>query len=33
MAETVAETIADLLHQVGETHHVVFWDTDGNDED
>ena len=33
MAGTVAETIADLLHQVGETHHVVFWDTDGNDED
>lgn len=25
--------IAQLLNQVGETHHIVFSDTDGNDED
>ncbi len=25
--------IAALLHQVGEVHHVVFADTDGNDDD
>jgi hypothetical protein len=27
------EKIAALLHQVGEVHHVVFADTDGNDDD
>lgn len=26
-------TIADLLHQAGEVHHVVFSDTDGSDDD
>ncbi len=25
--------IAELLHQVGEVHHTVFADTDGNDDD
>jgi hypothetical protein len=25
--------IAELLHQAGETHHIVFSDTDGNDDD
>jgi len=25
--------IAELLHQVGEVHHVVFSDTDGSDDD
>jgi hypothetical protein len=25
--------IAELLHEVGEIHHVVFSDTDGNDDD
>jgi hypothetical protein len=25
--------IAALLHQVGEVHHIVFADTDGNDDD
>lgn len=25
--------IAELLHQVGEIHHMVFSDTDGNDDD
>ncbi len=33
MAEDRAEQIAELLHQVGEVHHVVFADTDGEDED
>lgn len=33
MTQDAAETIAALLHQVGETHHVVFADTDGNDDD
>ncbi len=28
-----AATIAALLQQVGEVHHVVFADTDGSDED
>jgi hypothetical protein len=31
--DDAAARIAALLHQVGETHHVVFSDTDGNDED
>jgi hypothetical protein len=33
MNDTIATKIAQLLHQVGEVHHVVFADTDGNDED
>lgn len=33
MSEDVSATIAKLLHQVGETHHIVFADTDGNDDD
>jgi hypothetical protein len=31
--DNAAARIAELLHQVGETHHVVFADTDGNDDD
>jgi hypothetical protein len=31
--EDTADKIAALLHQVGETHHIVFADTDGNDDD
>lgn len=33
MSEDAAMRIAELLHQVGEVHHVVFADTDGNDDD
>lgn len=33
MPQSAAVTIADLLHQVGDVHHIVFADTDGNDED
>lgn len=33
MSGDAADKIAQLLHQVGETHHIVFADTDGNDED
>jgi hypothetical protein len=33
MSEDTAARIAELLHQVGEVHHVVFADTDGNDDD
>ncbi len=33
MSEDAATTIAELLHQVGEVHHMVFADTDGNDDD
>ena len=33
MSDDAAAKIAQLLHQVGETHHIVFADTDGNDED
>ena len=33
MPQSAAATIADLLQQVGEVHHTVFSDTDGNDED
>jgi len=33
MTQDAAETLAALLQQVGETHHVVFADTDGNDDD
>lgn len=28
-----ASKIAELLHEVGEVHHVVFSDTDGSDDD
>ncbi len=28
-----ASQIAELLHQAGEVHHIVFADTDGNDDD
>jgi hypothetical protein len=31
--EDAGVRIAQLLHQVGETHHIVFADTDGNDDD
>lgn len=33
MSEDAASKIAEILHQVGEVHHMVFADTDGNDED
>jgi hypothetical protein len=33
MSDDAAIKIAELLHQVGEIHHLVFSDTDGNDED
>jgi hypothetical protein len=33
MNDNSATKVAQLLHQVGEVHHVVFADTDGNDED
>ena len=33
MNDNVAAKIADLLQQVGETHHIVFSDTEGNDDD
>jgi hypothetical protein len=33
MNDNIATNLAQLLHQVGEVHHVVFADTDGNDED
>ena len=33
MSEDAAVKIAELLHQAGEIHHVVFSDTDGNDDD
>ena len=33
MSEDVSAKIAELLHQAGETHHIVFADTDGNDDD
>ena len=33
MADERLTKIADLLHQVGEVHHIVFSDTDGNDDD
>lgn len=33
MSDDTATTIAQLLQQVGEVHHLVFADTDGNDED
>jgi hypothetical protein len=32
-APNAAATIAELLHQVGDVHHMVFADTDGNDDD
>jgi hypothetical protein len=33
VAQDRVEKIAELLHQVGEVHHVVFADTDGEDDD
>ncbi len=33
MTEDAASRIAQILHQAGEVHHVVFADTDGNDGD
>ena len=33
MRDDAAAQIAELLEQVGEVHHVVFSDTDGNDDD
>ena len=33
MNEDTAGRVAMLLHQAGETHHIVFADTDGNDDD
>jgi hypothetical protein len=33
MNEDRTAKIAELLHQVGEVHHVVFADTDGSDDD
>jgi hypothetical protein len=31
--ENTTSKTSDLLHQVGEVHHVVFADTDGSDDD
>jgi hypothetical protein len=33
MSDDRVRQIADLLHQAGEVHHVVFADTDGTDDD
>jgi hypothetical protein len=33
LAEDRIKTIADLLHQAGETHHVYYADVDGIDDD
>lgn len=33
MSDDAVTKIAELLRQVGEVHHVVFADTDGNDDD
>lgn len=33
MLDTAVSTIAGLLQQVGEVHHLVFADTDGSDDD
>ena len=33
MSDEATTKIAALLQQVGEVHHVVFADTDGNDDD
>jgi hypothetical protein len=33
MNTDVTTTVANLLNQVGEVHHTVFADTDGNDDD
>jgi hypothetical protein len=33
MNQDSANEIAELLHQAGEVHHMVFADTDGNDDD
>lgn len=33
MSDDAATKIAALLNQAGETHHIVFADTDGSDDD
>lgn len=33
MPDDTTTQIAQLLHQVGEVHHIVFADTDGSDDD
>jgi hypothetical protein len=33
MSDDATSKIAELLRQVGEVHHLVFADTDGNDDD
>jgi hypothetical protein len=33
LSADVSAKLAELLHQVGETHHIVFADTDGSDDD
>ena len=33
MSNDAAVKLAELLHQVGEVHHMVFADTDGSDDD
>ncbi len=33
MNDDASKKIAALLHQAGEVHHIVFSDTDGNDDD
>jgi hypothetical protein len=33
LSQDPATRIGEILHQAGETHHVVFSDTDGVDED
>ena len=33
MTEVASSKIARILHQAGEVHHIVFADTDGNDDD
>ena len=33
MNQDASARIAELLHQAGEVHHMVFADTDGNDDD
>lgn len=33
MSDDAGAKIAELLHQVGEVHHIVFADTDGSDDD
>ena len=33
MNQDATSRIAELLHQAGDVHHMVFADTDGNDDD